>query len=72
MKIPAGFGAGTATIVLKAEMNPSRTEHGDAQPRRSDGKRRRKPKPKPKQKLKKRSSAAGVHSKGAEDPLIAV
>ena len=25
MKIPAGFGAGTATIVLKAEMNPART-----------------------------------------------
>ena len=25
VKIPAGFGMGTATIVLKADMNPSRT-----------------------------------------------
>jgi hypothetical protein len=25
VKVPTGFGAGAATVVLKAEMNPSRT-----------------------------------------------
>ena len=66
VKIPTGFGAGTATIVLKAEMNPARDEHGDAQARQRDGQLQAEAEA---QAEKEEVAAGRVPPKGAEDSL---